>query len=279
MMHRFPEGLAGDKVHQKRVPHGAPPWLETVRVHFPRYNRNADELCVTELGQRHLGRADEHGRVPPLEQPSRRHREAGRVADRPRPDAAVRLVARAARRPRRARGARRSGRGRLAEDHRRQGNARLRADQARARVQGRPPSRAGVCPRGGATRARRRHHHLVAQGPRPGCPVRRLQPERARPHDCGGLLGARRSRCAGVRAGALGRGRRRVPQDFTIETMPPGSPSSAICTRASTTPCSISRRSCSGPSATSMSSVTCRTRTRPTSDSPGTARASPSARP
>ena len=49
MMHRFPEGLAGEKVHQKRVPHGAPPWLETVRVHFPRYNRDADELCVTEL--------------------------------------------------------------------------------------------------------------------------------------------------------------------------------------------------------------------------------------
>jgi len=49
MMHRFPEGLAGEKVHQKRVPHGAPPWLETVRVTFPRYNRTADELCVTEL--------------------------------------------------------------------------------------------------------------------------------------------------------------------------------------------------------------------------------------
>jgi DNA ligase D len=49
MMHRFPEGLSGEKVHQKRVPRGAPPWLETVRVHFPRYNRNADELCVTEL--------------------------------------------------------------------------------------------------------------------------------------------------------------------------------------------------------------------------------------
>jgi DNA ligase D-like protein (predicted polymerase) len=46
MMHRFPEGVAGEKVHQKRVPHGAPPWLETVRVHFPRYNRTADELCV-----------------------------------------------------------------------------------------------------------------------------------------------------------------------------------------------------------------------------------------
>jgi DNA primase len=49
MMHRFPEGVAGEKVHQKRVPHGAPPWLETVRVTFPRYNRTADELCVTEL--------------------------------------------------------------------------------------------------------------------------------------------------------------------------------------------------------------------------------------
>ena len=49
MMHRFPTGLAGDKVHQKRVPHGAPPWLETVRIHFPRWNRTADELCVTEL--------------------------------------------------------------------------------------------------------------------------------------------------------------------------------------------------------------------------------------
>jgi DNA ligase D len=49
MMHRFPEGLAGEKVHQKRVPHGAPPWLETVRLTFPRWNRTADELCVTEL--------------------------------------------------------------------------------------------------------------------------------------------------------------------------------------------------------------------------------------
>ncbi len=49
MMHRFPSGVAGEKVHQKRVPAGAPPWLETVRVHFPRYNRTADELCVTEI--------------------------------------------------------------------------------------------------------------------------------------------------------------------------------------------------------------------------------------
>jgi DNA ligase D len=49
MLHRFPNGVDGDKVHQKRIPAGAPPWLETVRVHFPRYGRHADELCVTEL--------------------------------------------------------------------------------------------------------------------------------------------------------------------------------------------------------------------------------------
>jgi DNA ligase D len=49
MLHRFPDGLAGEKVHQKRVPHGAPPWLQTVRVTFPRYNRHADELCVTKV--------------------------------------------------------------------------------------------------------------------------------------------------------------------------------------------------------------------------------------
>ena len=32
MLHRFPKGVDGDKVHQKRVPSGAPDWIETVRV-------------------------------------------------------------------------------------------------------------------------------------------------------------------------------------------------------------------------------------------------------
>ena len=50
MLHRFPKGLAGEKVHQKRLPAGAPDWIETVRLYFPRWGRTADELCVTELG-------------------------------------------------------------------------------------------------------------------------------------------------------------------------------------------------------------------------------------
>jgi DNA ligase D len=50
MLHRFPTGLDGEKVHQKRLPAGAPDWVETVRLFFPRWKRTADELCVTELG-------------------------------------------------------------------------------------------------------------------------------------------------------------------------------------------------------------------------------------
>jgi DNA ligase D-like protein (predicted polymerase) len=46
MLHRFPTGVTGEKVHQKRLPKGAPDWVQTVRVHFPRWNRTADELCV-----------------------------------------------------------------------------------------------------------------------------------------------------------------------------------------------------------------------------------------
>nr|WP_228002273.1 non-homologous end-joining DNA ligase [Nocardia australiensis] len=51
MLHRFPKGLAGDKVHQKRLPVGAPDWVPTVRVYFPRYGRHADELCVRDLAE------------------------------------------------------------------------------------------------------------------------------------------------------------------------------------------------------------------------------------
>ncbi len=48
MLHRFPRGVDGEKVHQKRLPSGAPAWVQTVRVQFPS-GRHADELCVTDL--------------------------------------------------------------------------------------------------------------------------------------------------------------------------------------------------------------------------------------
>jgi DNA ligase D len=48
MLHRFPDGTGGERIYQKRLPKGAPDWVETVEVRFPS-GRAADELCVTEL--------------------------------------------------------------------------------------------------------------------------------------------------------------------------------------------------------------------------------------
>ncbi|MQA17081.1 MAG: ATP-dependent DNA ligase [Pseudonocardiaceae bacterium] len=50
MLHRFPTGVTGERVHQKRLPRGAPPWVQTVRVEFPS-GRSADELCVTDVAE------------------------------------------------------------------------------------------------------------------------------------------------------------------------------------------------------------------------------------
>ena len=48
MLHRYPEGTGGEKIYQKRLPKGAPDWVQTAEVSFPS-GRTADELCVTEL--------------------------------------------------------------------------------------------------------------------------------------------------------------------------------------------------------------------------------------
>jgi DNA ligase D len=48
MLRRFPEGIDGEQIYQKRLPRGAPEWVQTARVAFPS-GRHADELCVTEL--------------------------------------------------------------------------------------------------------------------------------------------------------------------------------------------------------------------------------------
>jgi bifunctional non-homologous end joining protein LigD len=47
-MKRFPNGLAGDFFHQKRVPNSHPDWLETVHIVFPRHGRTADFPVVTD---------------------------------------------------------------------------------------------------------------------------------------------------------------------------------------------------------------------------------------
>ena len=46
-LQRFPEGVTGEEIYQKRFPKYAPDWAETVTVRFPS-GRSADALCVTE---------------------------------------------------------------------------------------------------------------------------------------------------------------------------------------------------------------------------------------
>jgi DNA ligase D len=48
MLHRFPDGTDGERIYQKRLPRGAPDWVESVEVRFPS-GRTADELCVTGI--------------------------------------------------------------------------------------------------------------------------------------------------------------------------------------------------------------------------------------
>ena len=48
MLHRYPEGVGGEKIYQKRLPKGAPDWVQTAEVSLPS-GRTADELCVTEI--------------------------------------------------------------------------------------------------------------------------------------------------------------------------------------------------------------------------------------
>ena len=60
MLHRFPKGLAGDKVHQKRLPAGAPA--------FPALEPYGRRALRHRAGFRDLGGADVDGRVPSVEQ-------------------------------------------------------------------------------------------------------------------------------------------------------------------------------------------------------------------
>jgi len=49
-LRRFPDGIHGEAIYQKRVPEKRPDWIDAVRVTFPS-GRHADELCVTEVAQ------------------------------------------------------------------------------------------------------------------------------------------------------------------------------------------------------------------------------------
>jgi DNA ligase D len=49
-LRRFPDGVEGEAIYQKRVPENRPDWIEVARVRFPS-GRHAVELCVTVVAQ------------------------------------------------------------------------------------------------------------------------------------------------------------------------------------------------------------------------------------
>ena len=191
-LRRFPDGIEGEQIYQKRVPEKRPEWVEAARVTFPS-GRHADELCVTELAQVDLGGEPRGDRLPPVAVAARRRRPSRRAADRHRPAAGNGLRGRrssvAARRARDARRDRLHG---LAEDVRA-----TAASTSPCRIEpqlgvpGRPPLRARLRAGDRAPRARARHDRVVEGGARREG-LHRLQPERPRPHDRVGVLGARR---------------------------------------------------------------------------------------
>ncbi len=243
MMHRFPEGLsrrqgAPEAAAPRRAALGARP----CNVFFPRYKRTADELCVTELGSViwavQMSTVEFHpwnSRRADTEKP-----DEWRIDLDPMPDcdfARVRRVAHVAHEVLDELGAvgwpkTSGGKGMhiYVRIEPRWGFADVRrAALAFAReVERRAPGR--------------RHHHVVAQGPRSEEAVRRLQPERPRPHHRQRLFGPRQSRRARCRRRSAGT--RSTTCCRTTSPWPPcrpGSPSSATCTPASTTRCSPSR--------------------------------------
>lgn len=60
---RFPDGVSGEFFYAKRIPRGAPSWVESVRIAFPS-GRTADEICPTEpatlIWAANLGTLDFH---------------------------------------------------------------------------------------------------------------------------------------------------------------------------------------------------------------------------
>src|SRR5260370_13721572 len=47
-LRRSPDGVAGESFFAKRVPKGAPGWVESVQIRFPS-GPTADEVCPTEV--------------------------------------------------------------------------------------------------------------------------------------------------------------------------------------------------------------------------------------
>ena len=203
-LQRFPDGIDGEEIYQKRVPQKHPDYLETCHVTFPS-GRTADALKVTHPSA--IAWAAQMGTVTlhpwQVRCPDTEHPDELRIDLDPQPGTGF-IEARTDRGRRAQAIARRARHGRLSEDLRRSGRARLRPDQA-ADWDFIEVRRAGIAlAREIERRAPDARHHVVVEGGARRAAVHRLQPERARPHLRVGVLGAQDTDRHGVDAAVVG---------------------------------------------------------------------------
>ena len=213
------EGRVGDAFYQKRIPKGAPDYVQTAQIAFPS-GRHADEVCPTEIAV--VGWAAQMGTITFHPWPVRRddvdHPDELRLDLDPQPGTDFADAVRAAGEARALLG--RARLHRLPEDLGRPGHPHLRPDRAAVDVHRRPPRRDRVRARARAAPARPGDDQLVEGGAR-RADLRRLQPERPRPHDRLGVQHPAEAGRAGVRAARAGTSCPTVaPEDFTVATMP-----------------------------------------------------------
>ena len=197
----------GDAFFQKRVPRGAPDYVETASIQFPS-GRSADEIAPTEIAVVGVGGADGHDHLPSMAGAARRRRPPRRAAPRPRSPARHGLRGC---RTCSGDGAGAAGRSRLCgfpEDVGRARRPHICAHRAAVDLHRRAPC--GDRLRAGAgTPAPGRGDDEVVEGGARREHLRGLQPERPRPHDRVGLQRAAQAGSAGVGAGHVGRAARR----------------------------------------------------------------------
>ncbi len=192
-----------DAFYQKRVPKGAPPYVESAAVTFPS-GRTADEVCPTEIAVPAWAAQMGTHHLPPVAGPARRHRPPRRAAHRPRPAAGHRLRGRRpgrAGRPRPARRARHDG---LPQDRRATGACTSTCGSSRGGTFVDVRHAAIAFGRELSSSATRRRHHRLVEGGARRADLRRLQPELARPHHRLGVQPAAPARRSGVDPGDTG---------------------------------------------------------------------------
>ena len=201
MLKRFVKGITEEAVFQKRAPEKRPDFVDVAELKYASGTSAKEAVIYDAAGlvwAVNLGCVDFNPH--PVRADDLLHPDELRVDLDPMPGVTWRQIVR--RRACRPRGARGSRTHRVAEDIRIARLPHLCADRTTLAVQAGSAGRSDAGPRGGAPGPGTGDGPLVEGGARGR--LRRLQPERLRPHGRFGLLGAGHAGCPGVHAAVLG---------------------------------------------------------------------------